>query len=415
MDHNIKDQGIKYAAEAVKADREGSYIKAVNLYKRAAMNLTVWSKYRPAYEKRLINEKVNTYVVRINQLKKVLENQKQPELPLRVAEGPVTAVAKNVKENGRNGGAASGEEKKHSSDANVSGPWHKKLDLDAELSKIVGLESVKAELRDFKHQVELDKRRKELGFNVDTATPEHMCFMGNPGTGKTTVGRLIARIMHSAGILEKGHLVEVQRSDLVEGFIGQTALKTRREIEKAKGGVLFVDEAYRLVPKNGGSGKQDFGVEAINELMAAMGCGDPVMIFAGYVKDMRRFFAANEGLTRRISRQFHFEDLSIDQIVELILIKTKASPFNLAEDVTPEILKQILTEKTTPKQRSFMNGAIAGLIMRGAKTSLDRRLTLESADETNIMTFHLADLYAALSRLPHPPSDEGLASASASD
>jgi SpoVK/Ycf46/Vps4 family AAA+-type ATPase len=280
------------------------------------------------------------------------------------------------------------------------------LDLELELSKIVGLDSVKAALRNFQHEIELDKRRRELGFGIDQARAEHMCFMGNPGTGKTTVARLVARILADVGIVENYTFVEVQRSDLVEGYIGQTAKKTRAVIDSARGGCLFVDEAYRLVPSGGSSGgSKDFGTEAINELMSAMqeGGDAPVMMFAGYIDDMKRFFRANEGLTRRIPRQWEFEDMSVPQLVELSRIIVKHSPFSIAEAVTDADLLSILERHTTAKQRSKLNGGLCSLLLRLAKEHLDRRLTLGTASVDNIMTYTREDLVNAAKRLPMPP------------
>ena len=155
-----------------------------------------------------------------------------------------------------------------------------------------------------------------------------MMFLGNPGTGKTSIARLVAGVLRDVGRLPRGQLHEVQRSDLVAGYVGQTAQKTKTEIEKAMGGVLFVDEAYRLAPKEGG---KDFGMEAIDELMAVMNDGDPIMIFAGYVKEMEEFTNSNAGFARRVQRVFHFADYTERQLAQIamIMIKKKGKLANI--------------------------------------------------------------------------------------
>ena len=134
----------------------------------------------------------------------------------------------------------------------------------------------------------------------------HLVFKGSPGTGKTHAARLIANLLRELGYVQ-GSLVEVQRADLVAGYVGQTALKTRRVINRAKGGVLFVDEAYSLVEGDGGK-SSDFGREAVQELMRDLTSGDPVVILAGYPSEMEGFLRVNPGLGRRFQVRFDFKD-----------------------------------------------------------------------------------------------------------
>ena len=184
--------------------------------------------------------------------------------------------------------------------------------LEVELAKLVGQDEVKEALRALRRALALDKMRHDSG-NFFEGAPHHYLFSGQPGTGKTRVARLIAMVYMQLGLLETGNLVEVQRSDLVAGHIGQTAAKTREKIEEAKGGVLFIDEAYTLV----GRGEKDFGIEAIEEIMRVMNEGDPVCIFAGYKGEMSEFIEANPGLYRRITRKFNFNDYTAAQLADM--------------------------------------------------------------------------------------------------
>lgn len=388
---NIRNQGIELAKAAIAADAEASasqttaaWIKALNLYKRAGQYFVTYLKHdKSGAGHDIIKQRFKGYLARAEQIKEIVKQQEPGNIPM-----PEKADATSAKEADADGTGESKEEREI--DTN--------FDLEAELGNIVGLPAVKQQLRDYKHQLELDKRRRALGFNVNTFVPEHMAFLGPPGTGKTTIARLVAKILHSVGITAKKDIVEVQRSDLVQGYIGQTAEKTRKVIERSRGGVLFIDEAYRLVPKDT-SGK-DFGIEAIDELMSVMNDGDPIMIFAGYERDMQRFFGANEGLHRRISQQFVFQNMSIPDLVKLFRIIIGKSPFLFADDVTDEWLTTVIDERTHPAQRALFNGGLVKPVLKRAKANLDRRLTLTSASEENIMVLTRPDIADALDQIP---------------
>ena len=188
-------------------------------------------------------------------------------------------------------------------------PPEKMEDLLSELDSYIGLDVVKDEVRSLINMVQVYKLRREHDLPT-TDMSLHMVFTGNPGTGKTMMARMMARIYRSLGILSKGQLVEVDRSGLVAGYVGQTAIKTQKAIEKAMGGVLFIDEAYAL----NGKSENDFGQEAIDTVLKAMEDhrDDLVVIVAGYTDLMEKFIHSNPGLESRFNRFLLFPDYTVD-------------------------------------------------------------------------------------------------------
>ena len=204
----------------------------------------------------------------------------------------------------------------------------------AELDGYIGLAAVKEEVHNLINLVRVHQMRRDH----DLPTPElslHMVFSGNPGTGKTTVARIMARVYHTLGILSKGQLVEVDRSGLVAGYVGQTALKTTQVIEKALGGVLFIDEAYAL----SGKGGQDFGQEAIDTILKAMEDhrDDLVVIVAGYEDLMEDFIHSNPGLESRFNRFLHFADYTVEELCAIFDMQCRKGCYTL----TPEARDQV--------------------------------------------------------------------------
>ncbi len=214
-----------------------------------------------------------------------------------------------------------------------------------ELTELIGLEAVKKQIQSYRELLEM---KREQGKEVSTFN-KHMVFYGNPGTGKTTVARIVARILKDLGLIKKGHLVEVSREHLVAGYVGQTAIKTRQVIESALDGVLFIDEAYRLA--DGGS--NDFGHEAVNTLLACMeNYRDRlVVILAGYENEMKRLYDMNEGLKSRIPNEIYFEDYNAEELKQIFLLSARKS-YTIPEEVD-KLLSQMMEYVVEYKEERY--------------------------------------------------------------
>eukprot|EP00928_Gymnodinium_smaydae_P017271 TRINITY_DN16602_c1_g1_i1.p1 TRINITY_DN16602_c1_g1~~TRINITY_DN16602_c1_g1_i1.p1 ORF type:complete len:757 (+),score=76.49 TRINITY_DN16602_c1_g1_i1:144-2414(+) len=275
--------------------------------------------------------------------------------------------------------------------------------LEHELSAVVGLEDLKAQVRSFYRSMMLDSTRRLQGHDVrGPAKAPHMIFQGNPGTGKTSLGRIMAKLLHRIGIISTPELREVQRPDLVAEHVGQTGPKTQAVLNEAQKGVLFIDEAYRLTSVES---KNDFGREAVETLMAAMNEPPgkaPVMIFAGYVKDMASFMRVNEGLYRRIGYTFEFGDYSPGDLAKILDLFTAAQGFEIEPTLLANdrvSLAQLIGDNTTCRARALMNGGLCERIFDGAKQSLDARDDPESP--TVVISFD--DVRIACQAIPPPP------------
>jgi stage V sporulation protein K len=208
-------------------------------------------------------------------------------------------------------------------------------ELQAELDSLVGLETVKEQVRALVAFLQVQGRRLEHGL-PEVATTQHLVFVGNPGTGKTTIARLLAQMYRSMGLLEKGHLVEVDRAGLVGEYVGHTAAKTDRAIRRALDGVLFIDEAYSLTPVDG---RMDFGAEAVETLLKRMEDYRHrlVVIVAGYPRLMRRFLDSNPGLRSRFSREISFPDYSTPELLAITQRFAATSEYELQADAEREL------------------------------------------------------------------------------
>lgn len=262
-------------------------------------------------------------------------------------------------------------------------------DIMAELDELVGLEGVKTELHRLINIIRVNEARKAAGLKVPEMN-HHMIFTGNPGTGKTTVARIVARAFKAMGIVEKGQLVEVDRSNLVGQYTGETAVKTAAIIDKAMGGILFIDEAYQLV-----SGEKDnYGREALATLLKRMedNRGDFVVIVAGYTDEMREFLRVNPGLKSRFAQTIEFADYTEKELAEIFRSMAKKNGFVLAEDLESN-LESAMKKLTRNRDRQFGNARSVRQLIEDACGRQANRLAEENKfDRESLQTLILADL-----------------------
>ena len=268
-------------------------------------------------------------------------------------------------------------------------------DLKAELDDYIGLSAVKDEVRDLINMVTVWKLRREH----DLPAPDlslHMVFSGNPGTGKTMMARFMARVYHSLGILSKGQLVEVDRSGLVAGFVGQTAIKTASVIERAKGGVLFIDEAYSL---SSGKSENDFGLEAIETLLKAMedNRDDLIVIVAGYTDLMEEFINSNPGLNSRFNRYLYFEDYTPDEMLAIFELQCKKNCYVLASGEgdcdTREALRALLADMSRDDDFGNARG-VRNLFEKILIAQANRLAAADTVTRDELMTITAEDVKA---------------------
>lgn len=220
-----------------------------------------------------------------------------------------------------------------------------------DLEALIGLQSVKTEVSKLTNFIKIQQVREIQGLKTSPIS-YHCVFTGNPGTGKTTVARIIAEIYKELGILKKGHLVETDRSGLVAEYVGQTAVKTNKIIDSALDGVLFIDEAYSLVQGSG----NDFGIEAISTLLKRMEDDRQrlVVILAGYGDEMKNFIDANPGLQSRFNRYIHFDDYTSDQLIEIFKLNIKKHDYTISEKAI-EKLSEVVQNAVANKDKNFGN------------------------------------------------------------
>ena len=264
-----------------------------------------------------------------------------------------------------------------------------------ELHDLIGLDTVKTEVISLVNLIKIRELREKRGIRQPPLSL-HLVFSGNPGTGKTSVARILSKIYKELGILSKGHLVEVDRSGLVAGFIGQTALKTKEKIEEAIGGVLFIDEAYSLVNESG----QDYGKESIDTLLKAMEDrrDDLVVIVAGYTNLMESFLNSNPGLRSRFNTFIKFDDYSENELYRIFLKLCKKNGFSCHPDCK-DYLKRLFSAIYAKKSsKGFANGRTVRNFFEKVITMQANRLASNAVnmDDSALMRFELDDLKSAV-------------------
>ncbi len=259
----------------------------------------------------------------------------------------------------------------------------------AELDSLVGLEEVKAEVRKIVNLAKVNEARRAQGLKVPPMT-YHMVFTGNPGTGKTTVARIVARAFAALGIAKKGQLVETDRSGLVGRYAGETAVKTNERVDEALGGVLFVDEAYQLVSGDG----DDYGKEAIATLLKRMedNRDNLIVIAAGYTDEMRDFLDANSGLRSRFSKTIEFQDYTAKELAAIFRSIARKNEFVLAGDLESG-LDAAIAKLTRKRDRTFGNARFVRQMFEDATGRQANRLAQSGEmDAASLKTLTLADL-----------------------
>ena len=300
-------------------------------------------------------------------------------------------------------GETAGSVQKGQTEPAAQQPPEKIEDLQAELDGYIGLEQVKKEVRNLINMVTVHKLRRENGLPA-TDLSLHMVFSGNPGTGKTTIARMMARIYHALGILSKGQLVEVDRSGLVAGYVGQTAIKTSKVVEQALGGVLFIDEAYAL----NGKTDNDFGQEAIDTILKAMEDhrDDLVVIVAGYDGLMEEFIHSNPGLESRFNRFLHFDDYTLDEMMEIFQMQCKKGCYELEEAAAEQVRELIRTENTN--SISFGNArGVRNIFEKILVSQANRLAQMETVTREDLMKITPADVAAVREAEETSPADDG--------
>lgn len=259
-----------------------------------------------------------------------------------------------------------------------------------ELNNLVGLENVKSQVNDLIALQKVQKLRRERGFN-STKNTLHMAFLGNPGTGKTTVARIVGHIYKQIGLLSKGHFIEVSRTDLIAGYQGQTALKVQKVVEEAKGGVLFIDEAYSITENDH---TDSYGRECLTELTKALEDyrDDLVVIVAGYTKLMEVFFQSNPGLKSRFNIFIEFGDYDADELTQILQGICLKNDYKISTDLEEQI-RQHFSWMIANRDENFANGRLARNIYDDLVLNHARRISsINNPSDEDLSLFLPIDL-----------------------
>ncbi len=266
------------------------------------------------------------------------------------------------------------------------------LDLDInledylkELEQLIGLKPIKEEVRELINLVKIQEERREYGID-NKSINRHMVFSGSPGTGKTTVARLLGQIFKALGILSKGHFIETDRTNLVAGYLGQTAIKTSKVLESAKGGILFIDEAYSLVNTDMPSGNDSFGMESIDTILKFMedNRDDFILIVAGYSNPMNIFLNSNPGLKSRFNTYLSFSDYSQSELIDILLLSSKQFGYKIDQQAFPH-LNKIIAQIVSLKGSNFGNArSIRNLLEIAIKRQATRLINLRARTKEDL-------------------------------
>lgn len=276
---------------------------------------------------------------------------------------------------------------------NAQAEEEKPVDIDAilaELNELVGLAQVKKEVNQLVNLLKVQKLREKMGLK-NTAVSKHLVFSGNPGTGKTTVARMLAKIYQGLGILQTDNFVEVDRGALVGGYIGQTATKTTEVIEDALGGILFIDEAYTLVV---GKGEEDFGQEAVDTLLKAMEDhrDELIVIVAGYPDLMKEFLESNPGLKSRFNKFLYFEDYNTEELCTILESMCAGQDYHMSDEAKAAA-KQYFDERTAMKAKDFANAReVRNYFEKAIANQASRIVGIENPDRQMLSTIEKEDL-----------------------
>lgn len=263
-------------------------------------------------------------------------------------------------------------------------------EIEEELGALVGMDEMKRMIKEIYAWIYVNKKREEIGLKAGRQAL-HMMFKGNPGTGKTTVARLIGKLFHKMNVLSKGHLIEAERADLVGEYIGHTAQKTRDLVKKALGGILFIDEAYSL----GRGGEKDFGKEAIDTLVKHMEDKQHefILILAGYSREMEYFLSLNPGLHSRFPLVIDFPDYSIDQLMDIGRRMLDEKEYNLSHEGEKKLREHLAWVKSSAGPTSFSNGRyVRNIIEKSIRAQAMRLLLQNQYDRHELMTLRSNDL-----------------------